>query len=193
MRLCSNKLIAVIFTCWFFHANADVLNSGEDTSLSFKGGTFTQIESAFSPAAGAEQLVLKVINNAESSLRLAAYSFTSANIVRALIKAKRRGVDVKVLVDERGNRGKANHAVLNLLVNADIPTRTVSNFAIHHDKYIISDERNLQTGSFNYSAAAAKSNSENVIVVWNQSELASAYQRHWNSRWIKATDYSSQY
>jgi len=56
---------------------------------------------------------------------------------------------------------------LNLLVNAGIPTKTISNYAIHHDKYIVSDEKHVQTRSFNYSQAAAKSNSENVIVVWN--------------------------
>jgi phosphatidylserine/phosphatidylglycerophosphate/cardiolipin synthase-like enzyme len=37
---------------------------------------------------------------------------------------------------------------------------------------VISDGKHVQTGSFNYSQAAAKSNSENVLVVWNNPDLA---------------------
>lgn len=151
------------------------------------------IESAFSPGAGCEELVLKVINASEHSIRLAAYSFTSPSVVKALLAAKKRGIDVRVVVDEKGNKGKANIAALNLLVNADIPTRTISSYAIHHDKYIVSDESHLQNGSFNYSQAAAKSNSENVLVVWNNPQLAASFLRHWESRWEQGADYQSMY
>src|SRR5689334_1750631 len=65
-----------------------------------------EIESAFSPDGASEELVLKVINASEHSIRLAAYSFTSPPVVKALLAAKRRGVDVRVVVDDKGNRGK---------------------------------------------------------------------------------------
>ncbi|WP_076592212.1 phospholipase D family nuclease [Herminiimonas arsenitoxidans] len=151
------------------------------------------VENAFSPKQGAEQLVLRQIVSADRTLRVAAYSFTSPVIVKALLAAKKRGVDVKVVVDEQGNKGKANIAALNLLVNGGIPTRTVSAYAIHHDKYIIADNRHVQTGSFNYSQAAAKSNSENVIVVWNNQELATSYSKHWLSRWNQGKTFRSSY
>lgn len=92
-----------------------------------------RVESAFSPDGRSEQLVLKVIQSANQDVRLAAYSFTSPTIVRALTLAKRRGMDVQVIVDDKGNRGKANIAALNLLVMAEIPVRKVSGYAIHHD------------------------------------------------------------
>jgi phosphatidylserine/phosphatidylglycerophosphate/cardiolipin synthase-like enzyme len=137
------------------------------------------IESAFSPDAGSEDLVLKVINSSQKSIRLAAYSFTSPRVVRALMDAKKRGVDVRIVVDDKGNRSKSSQAALNLVVNAGIPTRTISTYAIHHDKYIVSDDRHVQNGSFNYSQAAVKSNSENVMVIWNNPDLAASYLRHW--------------
>jgi phosphatidylserine/phosphatidylglycerophosphate/cardiolipin synthase-like enzyme len=158
-----------------------------------KAPTSGLIESAFSPEAGSEELVLKVINASEHSIRLAAYSFTSPSVVKALLAAKKRGVDVRVVVDERGNKGKSSIAALNLLANADIPTRTIGIYAIHHDKFIVSDERHLQNGSFNYSQAAAKSNSENVMVVWNNAELASTFLKHWQSRWEQGVEFKSTY
>ena len=151
------------------------------------------IESAFSPEAGSEALVIKVINSSERTIRLAAYSFTSPVVVQALLDAKKRGVDIRVVVDDRGNHSKASIAALNLLVNTGIPTRTISAYAIHHDKYIVSDEMNVQTGSFNYSKAAAKSNSENVIVIWNNREVAASYLKHWQSRYDKGVEFRSTY
>lgn len=140
------------------------------------------IEVAFSPEGGAETLVLKVIGSARQSIRLAGYSFNSPALVKALMDAKRRGAEVRVLVDDNGNRSKASVAAMNLIVGAAIPIRVISAYAIHHDKYIVVDGRYTETGSFNYSQAAAKSNFENVIVVWNDPEVAGRYLAQWNSR-----------
>ena len=84
----------------------------------------TVIESAFSPDDRAQELILKVIDSSRENLRLAAYSFTSPVIMKRLLAAKKRGVDVKIIVDEKGNRSKASKAAMNLMVNADIPLGT---------------------------------------------------------------------
>jgi phosphatidylserine/phosphatidylglycerophosphate/cardiolipin synthase-like enzyme len=152
-----------------------------------------QIETAFSPDAGAEALVVKFIGAAQGNLRLAGYSFTSPVVVKALIDAKKRGVDVQVLVDDRGNHSKSSVAAMNLIVNAGIPIRTISTYAIHHDKYIVIDGRSTETGSFNYSQAAAHSNSENVLVLWNNPQVAASYLAHWENRWAKGVPVTSTY
>lgn len=72
---------------------------------------------------------------------------------------------------------------MNLVVGAD--TRVISRYAIHHDKYIVVDGRHTETGSFNYSQAAAKSNSENVLVVWNNPKVTASYLAHWDDRWAQ--------
>lgn len=153
----------------------------------------TVVESAFSPDDRAEELILKVIDSSQDNLRMAAYSFTSPVIMKRLLAAKKRGVDVKIVVDEKGNRSKASKAAMNLMVNADIPLRTVSSYRIHHDKYIVADGKNVETGSFNYSKSAAKYNSENVIVIWNSPQIASRYLKHWESRWNQGTEWKSEY
>lgn len=155
--------------------------------------TSSAIEVAFSPEAGAEALVLKVIGSARQTIRLAGYSFTSPAIVRSLMEAKRRGVDVKVLLDDRGNRGQASVAAMNLIVGAGIPLRVVSAYTIHHDKYVVVDGKHTETGSFNYSQAAARSNSENVLVIWDNPTVARRYGAHWESRWRQGIDVESKY
>ncbi|MGH8809962.1 MAG: phospholipase D family protein [Noviherbaspirillum sp.] len=151
------------------------------------------IETGFSPDGDAERLILKLINASQKNIRLAAYSFTSPKVVRALMDARKRGVDVRVVADEKGNQSKSGTAALNLLAGARIPVRTNGEYAIHHDKYIVADSLHVQTGSFNYSRAAAESNSENVIVIWHNADLAASYLRHWQSRYARGTDFRAGY
>ena len=161
-------------------------------------------EFRFAPEDDAEGLVLKVIQSSRDSIRLAAYSLTSPPIVKALVEARRRGVDVAVVADYRHNLGEdednrgrsrakaAARTALNLLVNAGIPTRTVSAFPIAHDKAIVSDNCHVQTGSFNYSLQA-RTNAENVIVLWNDPGAAAAYLQHWNRSFRQGVDYRPSY
>lgn len=154
------------------------------------------METGFSPEGTALQLVLKTIETSHQEIRLMGYSFTSPEVVRALVQAKRRGVDVKVVLDWKSNAGKNNNAskaAMNLLAGAGIPVRTVSTYKILHDKVIVADGRNTQVGSFNFSRAADRSNSENVLVVWDDPVVASSYLKHWASRWAQGADWKQTY
>jgi len=41
----------------------------------------------------------------------------------------------------------------------------------------------LETGSFNYTAAAVNHNAENALVLWNVPQIAQAYAREWERLW----------
>jgi hypothetical protein len=113
------------------------------------------IETGFSPEGTGLQLVLKTITTAQQEIRLMGYSFTSPEVAGALVRARQRGVDVKVVLDHKANTGernKASRAAMNLLVSAGIPVRTVDTYKILHDKVIIADGRNTEVGSFNLVA-----------------------------------------
>ena len=145
------------------------------------------LSSAFSPHGGALALVLRAIGSARRSIDMAAYSFTSADVARALADASRRGVQVRVLADRTGNLDKdaryARHA-LSILQLAGVAVRTIDAYPIFHDKYMVIDGRTVQTGSFNYTYSAARRNAENVLVVWNDPALASRYAADWRANWL---------
>ncbi|EPF1958996.1 phospholipase D family protein [Klebsiella aerogenes] len=145
------------------------------------------VQVGFSPEGSALQLVLKTIESAQHEIRLMGYSFTSPEVVSALVRAKRRGVDVRIVLDEKGNRSKASQAAMNVVVNAGIPLRTNGRYAIMHDKVIIVDNHTVEAGSFNFSRSAARSNSENVLVIRDYPSLADTYLQHWQSRWDTGT------
>jgi phosphatidylserine/phosphatidylglycerophosphate/cardiolipin synthase-like enzyme len=154
-------------------------------------------EAGFTPEGSAARLVDRAIDSARTSIRLAGYNFTSPDIVRRLLTAKRRGVNVAVLVDARSNlqedRSGKSRAALDLLAGAAVAVRTVDAYPLHHDKYIVIDSATVETGSFNYTTAAARYNSENVLVVWHCENLAKAYLDHWQSRWNQGQDWRANY
>jgi len=166
-----------------------------DTQALASAGNGTNMEVGFSPGGSSEALVLKCLNSARTSIRLAAYSFTAAPVVRALLDAKKRGVDVAVAVDLKNNvtqdsSGKAR-AALNALVNAGIATHVVSAFPMQHSKYAVIDGLHVQTGSYNYSAQAARYNSENVLVIWGRPDLAQPYLDNWQRVFNAGQPYST--
>lgn len=157
--------------------------STQPTEMSTKLTNETKIIIGFSPEGSAQKAIIDVIRSARSELRLAAYSFTSPVVVKELVAAKKRGVDVKIVVDEKGNKSKKSISAMNTIQLAKIPIRTNGRFSIFHDKFIIVDKRTVETGSFNYSDSANFRNSENVIAMYNMPEVAEVYLEHWERRW----------
>lgn len=179
------KLSGVAFLLGSILAAASCLASASQSTPTIAVG--------FSPEGTALKLVLHTIAGAHQSIRLMGYSFTSPEVVNGLITAKKHGVDVKVVLDDRGNHSKKSVAAINLLVNSKIPVRIDSHYKIQHDKVIITDGRNVETGSFNYTWSADRSNSENALLITDVPVIASQYLEHWQSRWDKGVDAVSLY
>lgn len=164
---------------------------------SYKVPATGAIEVAFSPNEGSDSLVIKVIDSSRSQLRVLAYSFTSAPVTQAMLRAKHRGVDVKLVADYKANvqedkSGKAR-AALSALATAGVDVRTIKVYPIHHDKVVVADAETVELGSFNYSDAAAHRNSENVMVNWRNPQLAKVYLDHFARNYRQSDAYQLAY
>lgn len=142
----------------------------------------------FSPG-NAEQTVVQAIGTAHKSIDVAAYSFTSRPIATALLEAKGRGVDVRVVADK--SQEGAKYTSVRFLANKGIPVRIDSRYAIMHNKFMVIDGRTLETGSFNYTRSAQMRNAENVLVLTNAPEAAAIYTREWSRLWDESQPYSA--
>lgn len=155
--------------------------------------TCSEFEVGFSPEGGAEDLVLKTINSAKQDIKILAYSFTAKEVVKALIDARRRNVAVSIVVDASNLSSRYSMSALSALTSAGATVRTIDRFKIAHDKIIISDQAHVEFGSYNFSAAAATQNSENVNVCWRSPSVAAAYTKHWQSRWNLGVPFQPRY
>lgn len=141
----------------------------------------------FAPDGGATRELVQLINSARKSVDVQAYSFTSKPIIKALIHARERGVDVEIILD-RSNVERKNYRThtyrrlispgLDAVYTAGIPTYIDDRYLIAHNKVMLIDDRIIVTGSFNFSYAAAHFNAENMLVIKNIPALVSRYQKN---------------
>ena len=126
-------------------------------------GRVPPVEVYFSPRNGATAAIVREIDRARSEIRVQAYSFTSAPIAQALLKAHTRGIRVEVILDKSQRTGKYSSSTF--LMNARIPTYIDAEHAIAHNKIILIDRSVVITGSFNFTKAAEEKNAENLLII----------------------------
>lgn len=136
------------------------------------------LEVLFSPGGGCTEAIVAEIDSARQSVRVQAYSFTSALIANALRQAHRRGVTVEVILDRSQETEKYSSA--DFLHNAGIAVWIDDQHAIAHNKVMIIDEQVVITGSFNFTKSAEESNAENLLII-RDAKVAQIYSDNWRA------------
>ena len=129
----------------------------------------------FSPKGGCTQAIIDTLNKAKKDVYVQAYSFTSEPIAQALISAKKRGVNVVIILDK--SQLKAVKSKLKE-VDKTIETYIDKKHAIAHNKIMIIDSEFVLNGSFNYTDNAEVNNAENLLIT-DDKALATEYMANW--------------
>lgn len=161
-------LIIIIIICLL----APVCSSAETTSVT----SISKIDVCFSPGGNCTRVIIKELDAARSEILVQAYSFTSTPIAAAIVRAHKRGVLVKVILDKSQDR--EGYSSITFLKNAGIPTFVDSAHAIAHNKVIIIDVEVVITGSFNFTKAAEEKNAENLLIIRSK-DLSKIYKDNW--------------
>jgi len=138
------------------------------------------ISVCFTPNKQCQVRIIGEINKAKDSIFVQAYSFTDRDIAEALVRAAKRGVKVKVLLDKSNRNDK--RSAKDLIIQHSLPLRLDSPSGISHNKILIIDNQIVITGSYNFSAAAYTRNTENLLIL-NSPDLAKEYIKNWLKRW----------
>ncbi len=148
------------------------------------------IEIAFAPypQRSAQRLVEKIIDASDTSVIIAAYQMTSKPIADALCRAAERGVAVTAVLDQKSNPHGPSNSKRDYLSDCGVAVRGDSRYPIMHDKFIVVDNKHVETGSFNYSFAAAERNAENAMVIWNNPSLAKKYAAEFDRLFTEGQD-----
>jgi phosphatidylserine/phosphatidylglycerophosphate/cardiolipin synthase-like enzyme len=133
------------------------------TVVSSDAGTGVIQAVCFSRVEQCDSLLINLISQAKKSIYVAIYSFTRDSLARALIDAKNRGVEVKVVIEEENAYGQGSD--YQMLKDAGIDIRLDGNPALMHHKFMIVDGELVVTGSYNWSTAAEDRNDENFVVI----------------------------
>lgn len=149
-----------------------------------------KIDVCFTPGQDCTTQIVDTIDNATLSILIQAYGFTSQPIVESLIRAKKRGVDIQVILDK--TQIKSRYSVVKELLNEGIPILIDYKPAIAHSKVIIIDNQKVITGSFNFTTAAQKRNAENLLIINNHPTLVEKYVENWNKRKEQSESFTTE-
>jgi len=133
----------------------------------------------FSPEEDCTAFATDAIDAAERQILVNAYALTTGSgVVEALIGAKQRGVDVKLIVDrttpcERGSG-------IEPLARIGVPIWIDRGVRIAHATAMVIDDEVALVGSMNWTASAAR-NSEHLNLIASPA-VAAAYAAHWRDR-----------
>ncbi|MBF0458278.1 MAG: phospholipase D family protein [Nitrospirae bacterium] len=144
----------------------------------------------FSPVGGATGAIVAEIGRARSEILVQAYSFTSKQIADALVKARKAGVNIAIILDKSNLSDQYNAGIFTS--NAGIPTYIDSLHNIAHNKVMIIDRETVITGSFNFTRSAEFENAENLIILKSR-ELANVYIANWNLHRQHSEEYKGQH
>ncbi len=145
----------------------------------------TPIQVLFSAEDRAVEHLIALVNDAETSIRFLAFSFTDYPLAKAMIDRSAAGVDLKGIYETFGSTGTGSE--MKTFLCAGLPVRQDGNGSFLHHKVIIIDEQIVVTGSLNYSSNADESNEENVVILDNR-EIANLYLQEFDKLWGQAHD-----
>ena len=140
------------------------------------------IQPAFAPWDDVEGLIVGQLDGARRQILVQAYLLTSRPITDALVAARKRGVDVRVLMDV-GQLDKNSNDRLKQLRGAGIPVWLETDYRNAHNKVIVIDASlataTVITGSYNFTWSAQHKNAENILVLGKNPALAARYAENW--------------
>ena len=152
--------------------------------LRLKAVSFSSQESLSAP-------LIKALDKTEKTALLALYDLRLSELAEAVLRAKGRGVDVRVVYDEgHGKAGEPGTSAgpspeLQSLLDAGIPVKLLKgggSFGIMHQKFMVLDGELLETGSFNWTRAAEERHFENVMFRKDRATV-DGYARAWDWMW----------
>jgi len=139
------------------------------------------LDTCFSPLGHCDQVLVSWINAAERTVDGAIYGLTDEAIAQAMIRAKERGVRVRLVHDRTQAAGKRDVTDELTSAGVNVHVQRGSGGGILHDKFLIIDKKYVITGSFNWTNNAAKKNDENFVVLDDDApRFETEFERLWN-------------
>lgn len=145
---------------------ANVLGWLEDVNKLLQPQTSTETaaeeEAWFSPNNDCPARIVQLFDRTQRSVDVCVYTITDDRISGAIIRAKERGVTVRIITDVEKAFDLGSD--IERLGAVGIPVRVDRTVTHMHHKFAIFDEAMLLTGSYNWTRGAARDNRENFVI-----------------------------
>lgn len=151
------------------------------------------VQACFSPQGKCSSYIVREIAQAQTEILVAVYAFTNDELAWALAKARQRGVQVQVVLDQEFDAGNESSKG-TFLAQQGIFVRRASGLntgnrergaGLMHQKFAVIDRRLVLTGSYNWTVSADNVNDENLLIFRDAGPLAEDYRKEFLRLWEK--------
>jgi phosphatidylserine/phosphatidylglycerophosphate/cardiolipin synthase-like enzyme len=133
--------------------------------------------------------LLDLYRHARRYIYVSVYGMTAPAAVKALIEAKKRRVDVRVITDGGRLGDPKQQTALEALRLAGVPIRISRHDGLMHLKQVVIDDKVNVNGSMNHTTSGNRYNDERLDVISDARVTARARQK-FLSMWADHTRYS---
>ena len=131
------------------------------------------------PSPTMEKAVVSFINSATQTLDVCVYDLDLPAFAQALLDARKRGVNVRVIIaEENAAKAYAVEDQLNEMKKLGLLTLAHNRSGLMHNKFMIADGQYVWTGSYNLTRNCSRFNDNHAIVLESK-ELAENYEMEW--------------
>ena len=129
--------------------------------------------------------VIPLVDGAQKYIYIPAFLITHKGLTDSLIKASRRGVAVKIILDATNTHTSASK--MKALRASGVQVKTENLAGKLHSKSVIIDDTYTIIGSMNFSRSGEGANDENLIVIKNK-EITMFYKTFFQYLWKRIPD-----
>jgi phosphatidylserine/phosphatidylglycerophosphate/cardiolipin synthase-like enzyme len=122
--------------------------------------------------------------NVQKTLDIAAFEFNNVVLEQAILDAKARGVQVRIVTDDEHGIGDEKDTAWEEFQKVGIPIVDDDRSGLMHNKFMILDSTTVWTGSWNYTVNGTYRNNNNALVLRSR-RAVEAYQGEFDEMFDK--------
>jgi phosphatidylserine/phosphatidylglycerophosphate/cardiolipin synthase-like enzyme len=141
------------------------------------------VEVLYAPEDAPLDRLVGLYSQATRYIYAAVYGLTSPKAVEALVAAKKRGVDVRLVTDRERTEDAKQRSALHTLRFAGVPIKINQHDGLMHLKQVVIDDAVNVSGSMNHTTSGNHYNDERLDVVRDQAATMKAREKFlsmWN-------------
>jgi mitochondrial cardiolipin hydrolase len=134
----------------------------------------------FSPGEACRTTIINQINSATHQLNICVFTISDDSITDAIITSHKRGTKIRIITDNDKSHDEGSD--IEQIAREGVSVKMDRSPNHMHHKFMVTDEKALITGSYNWTRSAAKFNQENIILS-KEAGLIKSYLKEFDNLW----------
>ncbi|MBL7863265.1 MAG: DUF1669 domain-containing protein [Cyclobacteriaceae bacterium] len=139
-------------------------------------------EAFFSPGDDCRKAIIQAIGGSQRRIDICVFTISDDAITSAILVAHKKGVPIKIITDN--DKSEDVGSDIDRLAHEGVAVRVDRTSNHMHHKFMVVDDSQVITGSYNWTLSAAKFNHENILLT-REAGIIKAYVDEFNMLWGK--------